>query len=388
MGDYYVFHRTARGYSHKKKGIPCEDASASSMGAGEFGKYYIAAVADGHGDSTCIRSTNGSEIAVKAAVKCLKDFAEGILEAQADVETVMMEQLSDIRRQAEIVRQITDELLIQWNDGVLSHIQEHPFQEMELEQAGSAADYYRAGKNLSHAYGTTLLAALMLPGYLLLIQQGDGRCDVFYEDGEVAQPIPWDDRCCQNVTTSMCDPDAADRIRSCVIPLDKRKVSACFLGSDGVEDSYRNMEGTHMFYREVSCMLTEMDVFFENLDGILEGLSRNGSGDDVSIAAIVDIGALGQQADAFQKQIQRYSLEEERVYYEERQISMSRKHGILRERMEEAQNGMQAGQLYDQAKQEFEDYDAKFREVQENIRRIADEIENLDRDILDYEEGG
>ena len=32
----------------------------------------------------------------------------------------------------------------------------------------------------------------------------------------------------------------------------KNPIAACFMGSDGIEDSYKNMEGTHCFYRRIS----------------------------------------------------------------------------------------------------------------------------------------
>ena len=432
MADYYVFHRTVRGYSHKKRNISCEDASACYAGEEGRGKYYIAAVADGHGDRACVRSAKGAGLAVKAAVCCLKSFAESALSGQAaegesekkpmhpaEGKTVSEEQLP-AKEEAEVnavhtvegesvdiekltaegdgsedIRCLIDGLVAQWNDEVQRHIQEHPFLEEELAEAGRVADSYRAGKKLVHAYGTTLIAARMLPGVLLLLQQGDGRCEVFYEDGTSEQPIPWDDRCYQNVTTSMCDLDAADGIRVCVIPLNQKKVTACYLGTDGVEDSYRTMEGTHMFYRKLSCELVQNqpdgsrrneDVFQKKLYRTLKDLSRHGSGDDVSAAGIVNHGSLMPCMSLFEKQIYRYGLEEERIYYENRRISMSRKHGILRAQMEEAAENQRvkdrelemARQKYEAAKKEFEKYDARFQEVQSEIRRTSELLSELD----------
>ena len=71
--------------------------------------------------------------------------------------------------------------------------------------------------------------ALMVSKYLILIQQGDGRCDVFYKDGSVDQPIPWDERCKGSTTTSMCDTDAFASIRSAVIDTEERGVVACYI---------------------------------------------------------------------------------------------------------------------------------------------------------------
>ena len=43
---------------------------------------------------------------------------------------------------------------------------------------GTLIEYDR-GERLEHIYGTTLIAGLLTESYLLLIQQGDGRCVVF-----------------------------------------------------------------------------------------------------------------------------------------------------------------------------------------------------------------
>ena len=51
--------------------------------------------------------------------------------------------------------------------------------EDDLSEAGIYSETYRQGQRLEHLYGTTLIAALMVSKYLILIQQGDGRCDVF-----------------------------------------------------------------------------------------------------------------------------------------------------------------------------------------------------------------
>lgn len=84
-------------------------------------------------------------------------------------------------------------------------------------------------ENVEHIYGTTLMAALALPGCLLLIHQGDGRIDVFYGDGRVEQPVPWDIRCEDTTTTSMCDADVTSSIRHKIINLRETPVVACYL---------------------------------------------------------------------------------------------------------------------------------------------------------------
>ena len=115
-----------------------------------------------------------------------------------------------------------------------------------------------------------------------MIQQGDGRCILFDENGDVSQPIPWDNRCESNVTTSMCDNDVFTSIRHKIIDLDQNPISACFVCSDGIEDSFIGMEGTYAFFRK-ECMdiihklkfRETSDIFGIERDNGLESIINN-----------------------------------------------------------------------------------------------------------------
>ncbi len=335
MNMFVSFSKTVIGQLHIQKEIPCEDSSCAFSDS--EGRYHIAVVADGHGDPACFRSKIGSQMAVEVSKDALQSFAEMFFPAENNIQS-MAATLAFPKARRQAVKQLTDFIISQWTASVLKHLGENPPTE-EWENVGKKKEEYLEGKHLEHIYGTTLIAALMVSNWLILIQQGDGRCDVFYEDGAVDQPIPWDDRCFENVTTSLCDADAAQSIRSCVIDTSLQPVIACYLGSDGVEDSYRTMEGTHVFYRELSCELVErpMPEFLGYLEAYLPGFSRNGSGDDVSVAGIVNIERLSVHVNNFRESARVYELNEELEYYESRVISMKRKHGILKRRLEEAQ---------------------------------------------------
>jgi len=314
-GKIVTFHKTVRGHLHILKDIPCEDCSVSFSDKG--GRYHIAAVADGHGDPACVRSAYGARTAVGVAISCLSSFAETSL-AQNAPETSGV--LSAPRSTRQAVQQLTNTIISQWYQEIYRHLKENPLTEEDLSAAGRYTEDYRAGRRLAHMYGTTLIAALQLPDYLILLQQGDGRCDVFYADGSVDQPVPWDDRCFENVTTSLCDEDVASSIRHCVISLRERPVIACYMGSDGVEDSYRDIEGTHTFYRELSLELVRKGLtgFEVYLEEMLPVFSREGSGDDVSVAGIVDVDAIVALLPKFETLTKRYKLSEARAFYDEK----------------------------------------------------------------------
>lgn len=342
MNEFCTFHTTVRGHLHIQKNIPCEDSSASFSESS--GKYHIAVVADGHGDTACFRSKFGSQTAVNVALESLQTFAEAVI-ASLDTDMPITKQLAIAKYKRQVIRHLTDSIVSKWSQLVSEDLEVNPPTEDEIKNSGRFAAEYLAGNRLDHIYGTTLMAALLVANHLILIHQGDGRCDVIYKDGYIDQPIPWDDRCFENVTTSMCDEDTAESIRHCVINLDEHEVVACYLGSDGVEDSFPDMEGTHMFYRDLSSeyVSRESTDFTDYLNEMLPEFSHSGSGDDVSVSGIVNKAALERLAPSFRTAAQKYQLSQQLEQYEKKLSQMPRKHGILKRRMEDAQRQLEIG---------------------------------------------
>lgn len=356
----YTFHQTAIGHLHVMRGIPCEDYSLSY--SDEDGRYHIAVVADGHGSSECFRSNIGSKMACETAMALLKVFADSVTDPQTDQDSFFEELLGDTRSRQTTVHRLTDAIIAGWHDRIQAYHEENPVTEAELDVL---TDKYGPDKvqviteNVEHIYGTTLMAAAAFAQCLLLIHQGDGRIDVFYEDGTVDQPVPWDERCQENMTTSMCDGDVTTSIRHIILDLSEKKVIACFLGSDGVEDAYRDsaedlggshglMAGVHTFYKYLACQCleAEREDFEQMLEGFLpefsaNGLfSRSGSGDDVSVAGILDLEGIAAVKAQFEQDIRMYQLEEELFWKEDELRGKTRKHGILKKRMEDARAAM------------------------------------------------
>lgn len=388
MSQIYTFHKTVKGHLHVLQHLPCEDASASF--SEENGQYHIAVVADGHGSKACYRSQEGSKAAVQVAVTCLKQFAETILLSKETEDRFYKDILSE-RYRLMTIRHLTDTLLAEWYNWIAEHYRLHPPAAEETD--GVLSPDTPSDELDPLIYGTTLIAALQLSGCLILIQQGDGRCDVFFRNGNAEQPLPWDERCQDNVTTSLCDKDAKERFRNCVLYWDKRHkdavsedlyrigviqgtansairfsrtpVMACFLGSDGVEDAFRDtyeelggshvlMGGVHSFYKNLTCRISEMDTpaFNDYLEKMLPDFSAqgsfgsSGSGDDVSVAGIVDLNSIPDCIEQFQKDIELYELEEQLFWKEDQLRSKQRKHGILQRRLEEAEVSLAEAEKY------------------------------------------
>ena len=350
MDQVFTFHETVRGHLHVMNEFPCEDSSSSF--SAENGRYHIAIVADGHGSKSCFRSDYGSKVATEVALECLQQFAEATLASEELEERFYKDIFSNPRYRHMTVRRLTDTILAEWHDRVLEDYKNNP---PTLEEMGESATEYQNGKNPAHIYGTTLIAALKMSQCLILLHQGDGRCDVFYEDGSVDQPIPWDSRCEDTATTSLCDEDAAERFRSCVLNLTEKPVIACYVGCDGVEDAYRDtyeglggshvlMGGVHAFYKYLTCQIVQMgDEAFKSwlpdflakfsADGIF---SRSGSGDDVSVSGIVDLSKISSFTEGYAYDVKLYALEEDLFWKEDELRGKTRKHGILKKRFDDA----------------------------------------------------
>lgn len=346
----FAFHETVRGHHHAQQNIPCQDYS-DSFSDGK-GKYSTIALADGHGAKECFRSSFGAKAAVEAAMQCMREFAEAIVVSEEMEHNFYDEFFSDTRCQRMKIRRLTDSIIVDWHERISEDYTQNPMSDLE---AGIYAEKYGPNDDPAHIYGTTLLAGLLLPECMILLHQGDGRCEVIYEDGYVDQPVPWDSRCEYNVTTSLCDKDACSSIRSCVINLKEKRVIACYLGCDGIEDAYRDtyesfggmhevMGGVHTFYKDLTCQLASMscDEFQEYLKNMLPEFSavgrfsRCGSGDDVSVAGIVDLDAIESLKEKFSSDVKKYELEEALFDKEDKLRSKKRKHGILEKRMTEA----------------------------------------------------
>ena len=143
-----------------------------------------------------------------------------------------------------------------------------------------------SGQRQEKAYGTTLIVACQTKNYWFGLQIGDGKCVCISPDGSMGEPIPWDEDCQANITTSICDSEAIEEFR---YYFTKKCPIATLMGTDGIDDSYANTEEMYVLYRSILAIFAEYgrETGEAEIEAFLPGLSRKGSGDDVSIAGIV-----------------------------------------------------------------------------------------------------
>lgn len=276
-----AFHLSVQGASHLKKNKECQDAALSYADE----NCAIAIVCDGHGGSDYVRSADGSKLACAITRKNIKSFVQEISKAGRAQEIFNAHPENGIRT-------LQKKIIAQWNDAVLRHQKKNPFTEDEIAVLSERAKKRYAEKTeLESFYGTTLIAVVCTPNFWFGMHIGDGKCVAVRQDGEFRRPIPWDERCFLNATTSLCDEDALARFRhiySTKLP------RAIFVGTDGVDDSFQNEEQLNQLYATVlySFSNNDWEEAKKELKDYLLQLSKKGSGDDVSIAAILNMEAI------------------------------------------------------------------------------------------------
>lgn len=302
INDYFAFSATEVGYNHIKISKVCEDAS-------EFyddEKMHICVVADGHGSDNYPRTEYGSKYAVDAAIECVIDFVN-----TADPKDV----LKDNDNNYCMLNQLAKSILKVWYQSVEENFNKRPFSEEELLLVSEKYKRKYISDNeeerhIEKAYGCTLILFAVTEEYSFGLQIGDGKCVYIDSNGEFSEPIPWDENCQLNVTTSICDSDAIDEFRYFVT---EKKPTAVFIGSDGIDDSYASKEELYALYRSILKIFIEngVEVGKSEIKEYLPVLTKKGSGDDVSVALIIDLQRAIKIKTSFDVQSEIFKLTEE-----------------------------------------------------------------------------
>ncbi len=273
MNTMYDFAFSAQGYNHIKSDKVCQDSS----GHYSDDSMAVVVVADGHGSDNYPRTDRGSSFAVEATITAIREFVKTAEESAIDISAD-----SD-----SYLEQLAKNILANWYAAIEADLEKYPFSEEELSKVSDKYQKrYMSGQRQEKAYGTTLIAVCQTKDYWFGLQIGDGKCVCIAPDGSMYEPIPWDEDCQANITTSICDSEAIDEFRYF---FSKEPPVATLMGTDGIDDSYANTEEMYVLYRSILAIFAEhgRETGESEIKEFLPGLSRKGSGDDVSIAGIV-----------------------------------------------------------------------------------------------------
>lgn len=307
------FHLSAQGASHIKKNKECQDSSESYFDQ----KCAIAIVCDGHGGDDYVRSASGSKFACEAAKTNILNF----------IENVNPDELK--RHYNQLIHNLKASIIGTWNEAVYEHYNANPFTDSEIAVLSDRAKHkYLREKRIESAYGTTLIAVACTKDYWFGIHIGDGKCIAINPEGKFLQPIPWDEKCFLNATTSICDTDALNHFRSFY---SEKLPIAVFVGSDGIDDCFSSDQQLYNLYKTVlySFSTSDFDTAVNDLSEYLPRLSAKGSGDDVSMAAVLDLDMIGE-IDA----VKEFDKEKEKARVEENARLAAKKSEEERQRVE------------------------------------------------------
>lgn len=337
MLDLAVFKTSVIGAGHILKKKPCQDYSICENSDG----IQVLVVCDGHGGSSYVRSHIGAKFAAINTRRILKTFATnnkenvfaGIQMAVTakpqrnpfiDVDGNKLkyqdldETQQEVARQAQdyitatehhqeqqsIINGIISEIITTWKEDIENDARRHKFNKEESRAL--------SGRDLTKAYGCTVLAYLRTPEYWLALQIGDGKIICCDERLSWIEPVPHDCECFLNRTTSLCDKSPEKEFRYAFSGKGDFPI-AVFLNSDGVDGSFGNKENLQGFYTNVIELFQDRSTDVQKeLEEFLPKLSEQGNHDDMSIAGMVDITWLDSNAKLFELIKEERSLRAER----------------------------------------------------------------------------
>lgn len=275
-----VFGDSVRGASHERTGQPNQDAFLLDLPASR-GAPLIVTLSDGHGSTKNFRSEIGAQFAVEACMRVAKELI------QANDGTPLF---------ASTKRLFHDDLprrvVRAWQSMVGEHFALHPLTADELACVPGGTTVLgneEAAKAIPLVYyGATLLGTVVTDQFAIYFQLGDGEILVVSSEGQTSQPITPDVRLIGNSTTSLCSPDAWADFRVTFCPHGASAPALVLLCTDGYSNSFVTPAE---FFKAGSdfCHLIRSagaSTVAAHLRGWLAEASRQGSGDDVTLAII------------------------------------------------------------------------------------------------------
>ena len=144
------------------------------------------------------------------------------------------------------------------------------------------------------AYGATLLAVALSRHYLIYAQLGDGDILTVKPDGSVERPLMRYHDFYDEQSASLCTHGAAGEFQTAVLTTRGHEPSLVMLSSDGYANCFGNDEG---FFKVGSDLLAYAherghDFLDRHLAAWLHDSSRDGSGDDITVAMAIRRGTL------------------------------------------------------------------------------------------------
>ncbi len=292
IGDNMIqaFHYSCEGESHKATNKVCQDFSMTST----YDGLTIAIVCDGHGGERYFRSDIGAKYAADATFEAVSFFIEnmGLLFSDAPYTAVgpasTLQEGEGLTKIDSAFRQLFSSIIYRWNEKIKAHAHSHEISSWEEEHVPQKyLEEFKKSESFEKHYGCTLMVYVQTKKFWFAFHIGDGKCISFQKDPIWKEPIPWDEKCFLNKTTSLCDSSAIDEFRYCYQG-DGGFPTAIILGSDGLDDSFGETSNLANFYIQILKMIAKEGINATqlSLEETLPQLSKIGSKDDMSVACV------------------------------------------------------------------------------------------------------
>jgi hypothetical protein len=275
---------TTRGNWHEETGQKNQDSVR--IQPGPFGSMILA-VSDGHGGAHSFRSDRGSAFAVECGVRLLDRLVRR-LGTDAPV--------SQLRHQMQ--RGWPRQVVAEWRKRVRADVLANPFTQLDFaafpEPMPATPPDAEWPFSAYLAYGATLLVAALTRDYLICAQLGDGDILTVAPSGTVTRPLARHHAFHDEQSASLCTQGAPRLFEVAVLPARTHRAALVLLSSDGYANCFGNDEG---FFKVGTDMLAYANghgrAFLGNhLESWLKESSRDGSGDDITLALGLRRGTL------------------------------------------------------------------------------------------------
>ena len=277
MKKFVGFEAIAQGQNHKEKDIVCQDAVCFKP----YTNGGVVVAADGHGSEKHFRSQYGAEIAVRITHSGIFDFSRlyvnDFKKRQEPPKHLYMEkQLEQLKRF----------IITRWRQEVIKHFSENPLTDKEKSICQGLGIDTENENHKVHAYGTTLIAALLQKTSWLVIQIGDGKSVLIDAEGNPSFAVDEDERLGFGMTTSLCDSNAAANFRHA---FDFTEIKGITVATDGVSDSFIPEAYLELNKKIYTDFCSNPAAAGEWVKKGFASWSLQGSGDDASMAGIFSV---------------------------------------------------------------------------------------------------
>lgn len=247
-----IFLGSCIGNTHLAKQTPNQDAVASWIAAD--GIHFCVALSDGHGSSAHPYSEYGSKFAVASALEVYKEIL--------DVSSSNPDPIEFFRK-----------IISRWVDQCMAH-----FSERDSEGLNTHGSPLRL-------YGATLCVVYVLGDSICIASIGDSTVYYRNHSGRFAKFLIHDETPGE-ATFSLCQSNPLAKLEVVHLPYSSGII---LLSSDGIIKSLNSSSDYALiadYYLGLASTNSSLDQISSDLDSQLQSFSRDGSGDDCTLAMI------------------------------------------------------------------------------------------------------